>query len=68
MILQTDERGKTLEPYEDAVIDLDENYVGPVVAELNRRLGVMTEMRPSVLGRTRLEYRIPARGLIGYRS
>ncbi len=69
VILQTDEAtGKTLEPYEDAVIDLDENYVGPVVAELNRRLGQMTEMRPSAPGRTRLEYKIPARGLIGYRS
>jgi GTP-binding protein len=69
VILKTDEAtGKTLEPYEDAVIDLDESYVGPVVAELNRRLGQMTEMRPSAVGRTRLEYRIPARGLIGYRS
>jgi GTP-binding protein len=69
VILKTDEAtGKTLEPYEHAVIDLDENYVGPVVAELNRRLGQMTEMRPSAAGRTRLEYKIPARGLIGYRS
>ncbi len=69
VILKTDEAtGKTLEPYEHAVIDLDENYVGPVVAELNRRLGQMTEMRPSAVGRTRLEYKIPARGLIGYRS
>jgi GTP-binding protein len=69
VILKTDEEtGKTLEPYEDAVIDLDENYSGPVVAELNRRLGQMREMRPSGPGRTRLEYRIPARGLIGYRS
>jgi GTP-binding protein len=68
VILQTDENGKTTEPYEDAVIDLDEAYTGPVVAELNRRLGIMREMRPSAPGRTRLEYRIPARGLIGYRS
>jgi GTP-binding protein len=68
VILGTDENGKTTEPYEDAVIDLDENYTGPVVAELNRRLGIMREMRPSAPGRTRLEYRIPARGLIGYRS
>ena len=68
VILQFDDKGKPLEPYEDAVIDLDENYSGPVVAELNRRLGVMSEMRPSAPGRTRLEYRIPARGLIGYRS
>ena len=69
VILKTDElTGKTLEPYEDAVIDLDENYTGPVVAELNRRAGQMREMRPSATGRVRLEYRIPARGLIGYRS
>ncbi len=68
VILQYDDKGKPLEPYEDAVIDLDENFTGPVVAELNRRLGVMSEMRPSAPGRTRLEYRIPARGLIGYRS
>jgi len=69
VILQTDpDTGKTLEPYEHAVIDLDEAYTGPVVAELNRRLGQMTEMRPSAVGRVRLEYKIPARGLIGYRS
>ena len=69
VILQTDpDTGKSLEPYEDAVIDLDEAYTGPVVAELNRRMGQMREMRPSGPGRTRLEYRIPARGLIGYRS
>jgi GTP-binding protein len=59
VILKQDEDGKLLEPYEDAVIDLD---------ELNRRAGQMREMRPSGPGRVRLEYRIPARGLIGYRS
>ena len=68
VILQTGPSGETLEPFEDAVIDLDENYVGAVVEELGRRLGQMREMRPSGPGRTRLEYRIPARGLIGYRS
>jgi GTP-binding protein len=68
VILKQDEDGKLLEPYEDAVIDLDENYTGAVVAELNRRAGQMREMRPSGPGRVRLEYRIPARGLIGYRS
>ena len=68
VILGTDERGKTTEPYEHAVVDVDEQYTGPVVAELNRRLGVMSEMRPAAAGRVRLEYKIPARGLIGYRS
>jgi GTP-binding protein len=68
VIYQTAEDGSLLEPYEDAVIDLDEAYVGAVVEELGRRSGQMREMRPSGPGRTRLEYRIPARGLIGYRS
>jgi len=68
VIHQRAENGQLLEPYEDAVIDLDEAYVGPVVEELGRRLGQMREMRPSATGRIRLEYRIPARGLIGYRS
>jgi GTP-binding protein len=68
VILQYGATGKITEPYEDAVIDLDEAYVGAVVSELNRRAGVMREMRPSAPGRVRLEYRIPARGLIGYRS
>jgi GTP-binding protein len=60
--------GETEEPYEHAVIDIDEQYAGPVIEELGRRQGKMTEMRPSGTGRQRLEYRIPARGLIGYRS
>ncbi|MGE0549982.1 MAG: translational GTPase TypA [Kofleriaceae bacterium] len=68
VILQTAEDGTVSEPYEDADIDVEEAYVGAVVAELNRRLGQMREMRPSAPGRTHLEYRIPARGLIGYRS
>jgi len=68
VIYQQDDNGDMLEPYEDAVIDLDEAYVGAVVEELGRRSGQMREMRPSATGRVRLEYRIPARGLIGYRS
>ena len=62
------ENGETLEPYEDAVIDTEEAYVGAVIEELGRRMGVMREMGPAGPGRTKLEYRIPARGLIGYRS
>jgi GTP-binding protein len=68
VILQQEPGGKTLEPYETVVIDLDEAYAGAVIEELGRRLGQMTEMRPSATGRQRLEYLIPARGLIGYRS
>jgi GTP-binding protein len=61
-------KGEMLEPYEHVVIDLDEKYTGPVIEELGRRLGQMREMRPGAPGRTRLEYRMPSRGLIGYRS
>jgi len=68
VIHQAGPNGEVFEPFEDAVIDLDERFVGAVVEELGRRLGQMREMRPSAPGRVRLEYRIPARGLIGYRS
>jgi GTP-binding protein len=68
VITKTDERGDLLEPFEEAVIDLEEPYAGKVIEELGRRMGQMTVMRPSAEGRTRLEYIIPARGLIGYRS
>jgi GTP-binding protein len=68
VITQTGAKGELLEPYEHAVIDLEDKYTGPVVEELGRRLGQMKEMRPSGPGRVRLEYRIPSRGLIGYRS
>jgi GTP-binding protein len=56
------------EPYEEVVIDVDENYSGPVIEELGRRAGRMLEMHPSGEGRVRMEYIVPARGLIGYRS
>jgi len=68
VITRTGADGKLEEPYEDAVIDLEEAYGGAVIEELGRRMGQMRDMRPSGPGRQRLEYRIPARGLIGYRS
>jgi len=60
--------GEKLEPYEDVVIDVDENYTGAVIEELGRRGGRMQEMGPEGEGRMRLEYAMPSRGLIGYRS
>jgi GTP-binding protein len=61
------ERGR-MEPYEEVVIDVEEAYSGPVIEELGRRAGRMSEMHPSGEGRVRMEYIVPARGLIGYRS
>jgi GTP-binding protein len=63
-----DGRKTILEPYEEVVIDVDQAYSGPVIEELGRRGGRMQEMRPEGEGRVRLEYVVPARGLIGYRS
>ncbi len=68
VILREGPNGEVLEPYEDVVIDLEEEYSGPVIEELGRRQGKMTHMAPAGSGRLRLEYRMPSRGLIGYRS
>lgn len=62
------EGGRKLEPFEHAVIDIEDPYVGAVTEKLGLRKGVMTNMVQKGTGRTRLEFRIPARGLIGYRS
>jgi GTP-binding protein len=56
------------EPYEDLLIDVDEPYVGVVIEKLGRRAGRMREMGPAGPGRTRIEFTIPSRGLIGYRN
>ncbi|MEK6609180.1 MAG: translational GTPase TypA [Myxococcota bacterium] len=63
-----DGKNEILEPYEEVVIDVDQAYTGPVIEELGSRGGRMTEMRPEGVGRVRIEYLMPARGLIGYRS
>ncbi|HET6611413.1 MAG TPA: translational GTPase TypA [Kofleriaceae bacterium] len=68
VIFKTGAGGERLEPYEHVVIELDDAFSGPVIEEMGRRQGVMAEMRPLGDGRVRLEYRIPSRGLIGYRS
>ncbi len=58
--------GERLEPIEEAVIDVDEEFTGVVIDKLGQRKGEMTEMRPSGGGKTRLVFHVPARGLIGY--
>jgi len=68
VIFKTDENGNKTEPYEEVVIDLDEEFSGAIIEELGRRGGRMQEMGPAGEGRMRLEYLCPARGLIGYRS
>ena len=67
-VLFKEENGKKLEPMEIATIDVPEEFVGSVIEKLGTRKGEMTNMTPSQGGYTRLEFNIPARGLIGYRS
>jgi GTP-binding protein len=59
---------RRVEPVEDLVIDVPEDFQGVVIAQLGTRKGVMTKMVNHGSGRVRLEFRIPARGLIGFRS
>ncbi|HTK30121.1 MAG TPA: translational GTPase TypA [Vicinamibacterales bacterium] len=58
----------TVEPVEELVIDVPEDHQGVVIAQVGERKGVMTKMVNNGSGRVRLEFRIPARGLIGFRS
>lgn len=60
--------GETLEPYEDLVIEVPEEFVGVVMEKMGPRKAEMQEMRPTGRGTTRLNFKIPARGLFGYRS
>ncbi len=60
--------GKTLEPIELLFIDLPEEYAGTVIEKLGKRKAEMQNMQPSDNGYMRLEFKIPSRGLIGYRS
>ncbi|OGA12506.1 MAG: GTP-binding protein TypA, partial [Betaproteobacteria bacterium RIFCSPHIGHO2_12_FULL_69_13] len=57
--------GARCEPYEMLSVDVEEQHQGAVMEELGRRRGELSEMHPDGQGRVRLEYRIPARGLIG---
>jgi GTP-binding protein len=60
--------GLTVEPVEELVIDVAEDYQGVVIAQLGTRRATMTKMVNHGSGRVRLEFRIPTRGLIGFRS
>lgn len=67
VIMQEDENGKVLEPFERLTVDVDERYQGPVIEKLGRLKGQMEEMTVEN-GMVRLIFKIPTRGLLGYRS
>src|SRR5215218_3370759 len=60
--------GERLEPHEELTIDVPEDYLGAVIEKLGQRRAEMIEMKNPRQGLVRLAYRIPARGLFGYRS
>ena len=68
VLMKKDDNGKLLEPIEEVIIDVDDEYTGQIVQDLNLRKGVMLEMKPFGMGRSRLIFEAPTRGLIGYQS
>ena len=68
VIYKTDERGKKLEPMEVAVVDVPDEFSGTVINMLTQRKGELQGMAPMSDGNVRLEFNIPSRGLIGFRS
>ena len=60
--------GAKQEPYENVIVDIEEQHQGPLMEQFGLRRGELTNMVPDGKGRMRLEYTIPARGLIGFRN
>ncbi len=68
VVMHHDFTGRLMEPIEEVVIDVDEEFAGIVVQKMSERKGDMIELRPSGGGRQRLVFHAPTRGLIGYQS
>ena len=68
VMFKKDENGKKLEPIELATIDVDQEYTGSIIEKLGLRKGELMDMAPNSSGYTRMVFKIPARGLIGYRQ
>ncbi|MGG2398171.1 translational GTPase TypA [Pseudomonas sp. SH1-B] len=68
VVIIENEAGEKQEPYENVTIDIEEQHQGSVMEQMGLRKGDLTNMVPDGKGRIRLEYTIPARGLIGFRN
>ena len=68
VVMQTNENGEKLEPIEEVVIDVDDEFSGVVIEKMTKRKATITEMKPSGIGKTRIVFSAPSRGLIGYLS
>ncbi len=60
------ETGQRLEPIDEVVVDVDDEFTGAVIEAITQRKGELLEMKPAGAGKTRLVFHAPARGLIGY--
>jgi len=67
-VIIKEENGVKLEPYEHLVIDVPDDFTGTVIEKLGRKKAEMKAMNPTGDGQTRIEFEIPARGLIGFRG
>jgi GTP-binding protein len=65
-VVMREEAGQRLEPIEEVIIDVDDEFSGVVVQKLTERKGDLVDMRPSGTGRSRLRFYVPTRSLIGY--
>ncbi len=68
VLYHEDEKGKKLEPMERAYVDVPDEFTGSVIEKLSQRKGELLNMTPITGGYTRIEFKIPSRGLIGYRG
>ena len=68
VVMQTNENGEKLEPIEEVVIDVDDEFSGVVIEKMTKRKATIVEMKPSGIGKTRIVFSAPSRGLIGYLS
>ena len=68
VLYKLDENGKKLEPMEQAIIDVPDEFSGIIIEKMGQRKGEMINMHTSGNGHTRIEFSVPARGLIGYRG
>ena len=67
-VLFKKEDGQTLEPYEEIIVDVDEEFSGAVVEKMTQRKAEIIDMRQSGVGKSRITFKAPSRGLIGYQS
>ncbi len=67
-VITVEENGQTMEPVENVYLDLNESHVGTITEKLSLRKGKMTNLQNNGFGRVSLQFKIPSRGLIGFRS